>query len=124
MRTVTSNCLADKFGGRLEISTICLGGWLRGYNRRPLPMQKTLNLSTWSNNSTDTILTKDIGLVTFRLFGMGGGREDFQILFDVWVTFFCVFFSHPIPHPKVFKIYQNHTKKSKKNALIIFTCPT
>ena len=37
MRTVTSDCLADKFGGRLEISTIRLGGWLCGSNRRPLP---------------------------------------------------------------------------------------
>ena len=36
MRTVTSDCLADKFGGRLEISTIRHHGWLRGSNRRPL----------------------------------------------------------------------------------------
>ena len=36
VRTVTSDCLADKFGGRLEISTILHHGWLRGSNRRPL----------------------------------------------------------------------------------------
>ena len=31
--TVNSDCLADQFGGRLEISTTCLCGWLRGLNR-------------------------------------------------------------------------------------------
>ena len=36
VRTVASDCLADKFGGRLEIATIRLGGWLCGSNRRPL----------------------------------------------------------------------------------------
>ena len=40
--TVTSDCLADKFGGRLEISTIRHRGWLRGSNRRPLPMAHPL----------------------------------------------------------------------------------
>ena len=39
MRTVTSDCLADKFGGRLEISTIRLRGWLCGSNHRPLPVE-------------------------------------------------------------------------------------
>ena len=36
MKTVTSDYLADKFGRRLEISTIRNHGWLRGSNRRPL----------------------------------------------------------------------------------------
>ena len=36
VRTVTSDCLADKFGGPIEIATIRLGGWLCGSNRRPL----------------------------------------------------------------------------------------
>ena len=36
VRTVTSDCLADMFGGRLEISTIRHRGWLCGSNRRPL----------------------------------------------------------------------------------------
>ena len=34
VRTVNSDCLADKVGGRLETSTIRHRGWLRGSNRR------------------------------------------------------------------------------------------
>ena len=36
-RMVNSNCLADKFNGGLEISTIRHCGWLCGSNRRRLP---------------------------------------------------------------------------------------
>ena len=49
MRTVTSDCLADKFGGRLKISTIRLGGWLRGSNRRPLGGEGGTPAPGWSS---------------------------------------------------------------------------
>ena len=40
VRTVNSDYLADKFGGRLEISTIRHRGWLFGSNRRRLEVHE------------------------------------------------------------------------------------
>ena len=50
VRTVTSDCLADKFGGQLEIFTIRHHGWLCGSNRRPLP-GAALQTALWSLSS-------------------------------------------------------------------------